>query len=195
MKGGLAAFAASFAVLSLAQVAPGHAAEVRPMIKAGYDAGGDTLVVVVFSDGSRESIKANEGLFLGGGISILNEARDIEAEISLTYKFQLITASNGDVTWSRLPLDALVFYRLPAVRLGGGLTYHMGPELKGSGVVSSLDVNFDDALGVILQADYRVSEKISLGLRYTSLDYKVRIGGVSATAKSNGVGVVFSASF
>jgi len=190
----LTAAAVSIAVLLL-WAAAARAAEVKPMIKAAADFGGDTLVTVEFTDGSRQSIKANELLSLGGGVSIVNDAGDIEAELSLSYKFAVVTASNGDVTFSRFPLDAMVFYRLPELRLGGGLTYHLGPELKGSGVVSGLNVSFDDALGLLLQADYRITPKINLGIRYTSLDYKLHVGGASATARSNGVGVVFSASF
>jgi hypothetical protein len=186
---------ASIALLLLGGAAAARAAEVRPMIKAAADFGGDTLVTVVFTDGSRQSIKANELLSIGGGVSIVNDTGDIETELTLSYKFATVTASNGDVTFSRFPLDALVLYRLPQLRLGGGLTYHLGPKLSGSGVASGLNANFDDALGLLLQADYRVTPKINLGIRYTSLDYKLRVGGASATARSNGVGIVFSASF
>jgi len=195
MKGARLAAVVSIAAMLLGTASAAHATDVRPMIKAAADFGGDTLVTVVFTDGSRASIKANELLSLGAGVSIVNQAGDIEAEVSLSYKFALISASNGDVTFSRWPIDALVFYRLPELRLGGGLTYHINPKLSGSGVASGLDASFDDALGLLLQADYRVTPKINLGIRYTSLDYKLHVGGATATARSNGVGVVFSASF
>jgi hypothetical protein len=44
----------------------------------------------------------------------------------------------------------------------------------------------------VLQADYRLAEKMALGLRYTSLEYKFT---GAASAKSDGIGVVFSMSF
>jgi len=195
MKAMRPAAVVSLAAMVFVVASPAYATDVRPMIKAAADFGGDTLVTVIFTDGSQQSIKANELLSLGAGVSIVNEAGDIEAEVSLSYKFAAISASNGDVTFSRWPLDALVFYRLPELRLGGGLTYHINPKLSGSGVASGLDATFDDALGLLLQADYRVTPKINLGIRYTSLDYKLRVGGATATARSSGVGVVFSASF
>jgi len=46
-------------VVAAAVPAASHAVEVRPMLKAGYDFGGDTLVTVVFTDGSTKSINAN----------------------------------------------------------------------------------------------------------------------------------------
>jgi hypothetical protein len=170
-----------------------RAVEVRPMLKAGYDTGGDTLVTAVFTNGKTEKIKANEGFYVGGGISIVPAASSLEMELSLSYKFQFISADNGDIDWTRIPLDALVFYRFSKVRLGGGLTYHMNPKLKGSGVVGGLNVKFDDALGFVLQADYRITEKMAVGARYTSVEYET--SGTSVTAKSNGVGVTFSISF
>ncbi len=60
-----------------------------------------------------KSIDANQGLTLGGGASIVTDSKDIEAEVALSYKFAGIKATNGDIDWTVLPLDALVFYRLP----------------------------------------------------------------------------------
>ena len=180
---------------ALAAAAPACATDVKPMFKVGADFGGDELVTVTFTSGDTRTIHANDGLFLGGGVSILNDARDLEAEISLSFKFDTISASNGDVTWSRWPLDALLFYRLPSMRLGGGLTYHINPELKGSGAVGNIFDKFDDALGIILQADYSISERHHIGVRYTSIEYKLNAPGLQGTAKSNGLGLVFSASF
>ena len=99
--------------------AASHAWDLKPMLKVGYDIGGDTLFTALFTDGSRRSIKANEGGFLGAGVSIVNAAKDLETEISLSYKTQNIRARNGDIDWTRYPLDALVFYRFSKVRLGG----------------------------------------------------------------------------
>ncbi len=166
-----------------------HAVDVRPMLKAGFDFGGDKLITVIFTDGSTKSINANEGLYFGGGVSILSDSKDIETEVSLSYKTTGINASNGSVDWTRFPLEVLVFYRLPQFRLGGGLTYHLSPKLSGSGV-TSVNLTFDNSAGFVLQADYLL-QKITVGLRYTSLEYKLGGGSV----KSDGVGVTFGISF
>jgi hypothetical protein len=183
----------SLLVLALISAGTAHAMDVKPFVKAGYDFGGDTLVTVTFSDGSTETVKANEGFYLGGGASIVSDSKRIEMELSLAYKFSLINASNGDIEFTRLPLEAVVFYRWDRVRLGGGLTYHIKPELEGSGIASPIDVEFDDALGFVLQGDYRVTDKMAIGLRYTNLKYEV--SGTSASAKSNGLGLTFSYRF
>lgn len=179
------------AACSLAGMA--QAADVRPIVKAGIDTGGDTMVTANFIGGGSETVKANEGVFVGGGMSWVNDTKDIEVEVAITYKVAVINADNGDIDWTRLPIDALVFYRTTNFRFGGGLTYHINPKLEGSGVSNNINVNFDDALGVILQADWRITQKINLGLRYTAVEYKA--DGFSGSAKTDGVGLAFSMRF
>lgn len=166
------------------------AAEVRPAFVAGYDTGGDKIVNVTFTSGKTDSIRANEGLYAGGGVSVLNDSKDIEFLGTLSVKYQGLHADNGDVTWIRYPLDALLFYRMQSFRLGGGLTYVINPRLKGSGAASNINVTLDDAAGVVLQADYLMG-RVNLGLRATLIDYKA--GG--STIKGSGLGVSFGFTF
>jgi hypothetical protein len=174
-------------LLAFAWPAQALAVDVRPFVKAGYDVGGDKLAEVVFTNGDRETVRANEGFYFGGGASIVTDAKTQEIELSISYKTGGVNASNGEVDWRRFPLEALWFYRFEKVRLGGGLTYHLNPKLDGSGVVGGLDTKFDDALGFVLQGDYRVNEKLTLGMRYTNVEYQV--SGSSFKAKANGLGV------
>lgn len=183
-----------FAFLGAWGAVGAQAADIRPLIKAGFDVGGDTMVTVVFTNGDTEKVRANEGFYLGGGAAILDDARNMEYHVTLAYKFALINADNGDIEWTRIPLEALAFYRFPRVRVGGGLAYHINPRVEGSGVVGGLDIKFKNALGAVLQADWLITKNIALGGRYTMLEYDAK-GAFSGSAKSNGVGVTFSMNF
>lgn len=180
------------ALFAWAAAAPAaaRAAETRPVLVAGYDTGGDDIKDVAFTSGQSDSIEANEGFYLGGGVSVLNGAGNVEFLGSLSSKYQRIHASNGDITWTRFPLDALVFYRMRSLRLGGGVSYVLHPRLKGSGDASSINTAFPNALGAVLQGDYLLG-RVSLGVRYTVLDYK----SAGGTVKSNGLGVSFGIAF
>ena len=124
-----------------------QAAEIRPLVKAGVDFGGDTMVTAVFSDGFTEEVRANDGFYIGGGAVIIDNARNMEYHLTLAYKFASIDGTDGDIEWSRIPLEALAFYRFSRVRLGGGLTYHINPRLEGDGSAGGLDVeDFKNAL-------------------------------------------------
>src|SRR5262245_49993163 len=170
------------------------AAEIRPMIKVGIDTGGDVLVTHVFPDGEVETIDANQGFYVGGGVSILNAAKTLELEVSLTYKYNTAYGNYGQIDWTRWPLDALVFYRWSRVRVGGGLTYHLGPELKGGGDAAGFKVKFDNALGFVLQADYRITDYLTAGVRYTAIEYETS-ASPTTTTKSSGIGLTVGFTF
>jgi hypothetical protein len=167
-----------------------HAAEIRPAIVAGFDTGGDNLISVPFTNGETASIKANELFYIGAGASVVNDEKNIEFLGTVNYKFAAISASNGDVDWTSVPLNALLFYRMQNFRVGAGLVYVMNPKLSGSGVASGVNVNFDDALGFLVQADYLLG-KVAIGVRGTFVDYKA--GG--RTFKGDGVGITFGFTF
>lgn len=168
-----------------------HAMDVSFATKVGYDFGGDTLITAHFTDGSTSDIDANDGLFLGAGVSILNDDRNLEAELTANWKYQSIEATNGSITWTRWPIDALFFYRAGSIRAGGGFTYHMSPKLRSSGAAPGTDVDIDSASGGIVQVEYRFGDWGSLGGRYTVLKYDVE----GNSKKSNGLGIVLSGRF
>lgn len=180
----LAAFAAQAA----------SAADFRPLLKSGIDFGGDKMLTVVFTDGDTQEIRANDGFYLGGGLAVIDGARNMEYHLTAAFKFAVIDAENGDVEWTRFPIEALAFYRLARVRLGGGLSYHVNPRVETSGAIGNPDVKFKNALGAVLQADWLITEKIALGGRYTILEYDAK-GAFSGSAKSNGFGISFSINF
>lgn len=177
-----------------------RAADVDGVLKAGFDFGGDTLVTALMDNGDTETIKANEGFFVGAGAAIFNDARTVSTEITLNWKFTGISAENGDIEFTRFPVDALVFYNFPKARLGAGVTYHLNPELEGSDAGAAFvgggtgSEKYDDALGVLVQVDWRIAEKVALGLRYTSLEYELPNSGAPAIDAS-GLGGVFTAMF
>lgn len=180
--------------LALCAASGVQAAEIRPLIKAGADFGGDTMVTARFTNGDTQNIRGNEGFYLGGGAAIIDAERNMEYHLTAAYKFFFIDADNGDLEWTRVPLEALAFYRFARVRLGGGLTYHLNPRIEGTGVVGGLDIKFKNALGLVLQADWRATESLGLGVRYTFLEYDAK-GNFTGTAKASGFGLAASFSF
>lgn len=176
--------------LLLALSAAPSYADLRPVIVAGLEFGGEKIA----STTSGESFHANELFSLGGGASYLTDAKNIEVQVTLAWKYGNLNASDGSIKFTRYPLDALVFYRMNKFRFGGGLTYHLNPKLSADGVAAPLDgFKFDNALGLVLQADYLLTEQASIGLRYTNLSYKPKGGGDSLS--SNGGGVMFGYRF
>ena len=167
------------------------ALETRGLIKAGFDFGGDTLQRVTFSDNTTETIKANDGFYVGGGFAFVPDSLNLEMHLTAAWKYTGVTASNGEITFTRFPIEALGFFIADPFRFGGGLVYHLNPTLKRSGAVSGSDVDYDNAPGMVLQVDYRISENIGAGLRYTFLEYEQG----SRSIRANGAGVAISGAF
>lgn len=173
-----------------------HAAEVDGVLKAGFDFGGESLTGdVLFESGHTENLRANEGFFVGAGVALLNTPRTLGVEITLNWKYGTVGADNGDVEFTRFPVDALLFYNFPRARIAVGATYHLNPELDsdGLGAQYAVKTEFDDALGFMTQLDWRITQKVALGLRYTVLDYEVANGG--GTVGSDGLGFAFTTLF
>ena len=78
------------------------------------------------------------------------------------------------------------------------MTYQLNPKFKASGSLANGTVNFDNALGYVVQLDYlakthpKARGGISWGLRYTTTDYEVN--GVQ-NATGNGLGIFMGGVF
>ncbi len=71
-------------------------------------------------------------------------------------------------------------------RFGIGASYHIGPTYKDDIVgLAPLKIDFDDALGLILQYSYAVSSGFQIGARFTQMDYEAN--GASLDASSFGI--------
>src|SRR5258708_29255001 len=95
------------------------AADVRPVVRIGFDFGGDKLAGSTFTNGSTDTIKAGELIYLGAGLSVITDSKEIQVGATLPYTNARLNASNGKIDWTRFPVDSLFFYRIPNFRLGG----------------------------------------------------------------------------
>ena len=187
-----ARLSAPFAAALALSATSAHAADVGPMLKFGWDWGREVMLTVPFIDGPSQEIRVNEGLYAGGGIAVVNDARTLEGEFSVSYKVKYVTGGDGQLDWNRIPIDFLGFYRTPNWRFGGGVTYHLNPVLRGTGAGLGR-VEFDNAVGLVGQIDMIFGERGTIGLRFLKLEYKAK--DFDYTAKSDGVGITASMTF
>ena len=156
----------------------------------GADFGGDTLVDVEYSDGSKAKVDAGEGLSLGGGLS-WNLKENVSLITSAAWKFTTTKqASNGDITWTRIPLEVIGLYQIDKIKVGAGLSYQVGNKLKGSGIASDLDVKFDNALGYVANIEYAFTPKFAVNARYMVISYTPEDGSASVNGNNFGMGLV-----
>lgn len=132
--------------------------------------GGDDLAVV---SGDSGDLQAGQLLNLGIGYDFdLNAAKTLRLRTGINYKFDSVDADNGEADFDRWPLDFILISQQGNFSLGAGLTYHLSPSFEATVNGSTSRVDFDDALGFLLQAGYMVAERIELGARVTLIEYE-----------------------
>lgn len=185
--------------------AASHALEIRGIVKAGYDGGGDTLInVPTVSPVSIQNIKANEGIVFAGGLSFLNDSRNFAVEATIGSKSENFNGNLQDYQFHRGTVDILGFVSQPLsgttksqFRFGIGTTYHFKTTVEESGSIANNKTKFDDAWGYVAQVDTvfaiaRGKMGVNAGLRYTNINYKA-IG--IPTLKAAGLGVFIGVIF
>jgi hypothetical protein len=161
------------AMLSLGTLSA-QAVEFKGMVSMGYDVGGDTLVTVNYTDGSTYDVTANSGLVFNGGVVMVTG--DFETQATVGYKFDSSKeATNVNVNFNVLPIELIGFYRTDNVRMGVGLSYHVGPtlEIDYPGDPAHGTYKFKDAIGYVAQIGWAPRTGIfSIDLRFTTVDFE-----------------------
>jgi hypothetical protein len=159
----------------------------RWLAGAGITFGGDQLVNVPFTNGSSQNIKAGGGAHFYGGFEVpLNNQWAVQA--TLGYHSDSTNAANGDVSFTRYPMDVMALYSItPSVRIGAGLQYVNSAKLTSSGVVGSNHVSFKGDTGVAVEAEYLLSKKFGVKLRHVTHTYRVENSGVKFNGDETGI--------
>ena len=175
--------------------AASRASALGMYFEGGLHFGGDDLVKVTYTDGSSDSIQAGRLLSLAIGVTE-QISYNVQGRVSLGYKYDFIKADNGTVSFSRMPLDILAMYYKHQWMFGGGLTFHLSPEVEVDVTPSVTGPPaYDTAYGLVLAFDYNTygyyQRDWYLGGRVTLINYKNPTGSFSG----NSVGVVFGYMF
>lgn len=149
-----------------------EALPLETIVTLGYASGGDNFNVQ-FDNGESSAVNFGGGLRFGGGV--LYEVPDwpVEIQSSLSLYTSKVSASNGDISFWRTPLDLLAFYPYKSFRLGAGLTHHFHVQLEQDLSNDGTLVTYDNATGWLLEFSWRVpNSQWQLGTRYTGISYK-----------------------
>jgi len=161
----------------------------RPLLQFGFESGGDELITIDHDYQADYKIDAGDGFRFELGMAIEDRLNEMEIQFLAGYKFDSDSADNGSISWSMIPLTALGFVKIPQWKFGGGLTYHINPELDGSFGSEDVRYEFKNALGGVLQIQYEPIDAFALGLRATFIDYKLESDN-SQSANGNSIGFI-----
>lgn len=157
-------------------VASAEPSQFQPFLVGGLTFGGDRLATAVFTNGESENIDAGELIQIGGGLLWNLPDSLVSVGLSLNYHTDSSTAENGEVEFTRYPIELLAHYRFAQDwRVGGGLRYVVSPEFEGHiDFVTNETVKFDNALGLVLELGYAVTENFRVNARYVREEYDLK---------------------
>ena len=179
---------------------------LKPILQMGYDFGGTKLATITHQDNYGEStynIRANGGLSFEGGAVLGNNNSNMELQLLVGYKFDSDSADNGDVTWDVVPFSALAMFKSNKWKFGGGVTYHLNPELDSSFplydsnnnfVSNGINEKYNNAFGGVIKMQYRATPSLDIGLKGTLIEYELK-NDPTITTKGNSIGIVLSYTF
>lgn len=180
------------------QQRPPAAAPAEPAVQlvgqVGYDIGFEKLVEAQMSDGSTQTLKANEGASAAVGAAFLKLAGGrLATQATLGIEYSAIKASNGSVRWLAFPLEVMELAYLDPVRLGAGFSWLLGPSISGNDFFEGLDLDLKNSLGLVFQADWvwRLrgnprAARFNAGVRFVWQKLEAESGGPAFDANSFG---------
>ncbi|HEY8100894.1 MAG TPA: hypothetical protein VIF82_09070 [Burkholderiaceae bacterium] len=147
---------------------------LHPVLNAGLTFGGDTIATTQYTNGTSEDIKAGGLIQLGGGV--LWQATDLPLATQLTVNYHVddTTASNGNATFDRVPIELAFFYTgVDKWRFGGGARFVQTPKYRSHiDGVSDKALNFKNTTGALVEVGYGFTPHMWVNVRYVSERYK-----------------------
>ena len=144
--------------------------------------GGDELASTTTGD----SINAGGGIhFAIGAQNVLGDG-STAIRFAAGYLFDTLDAVDGSADSSAITLDGMYLINNGPHTFGVGATMHMSPEYtQTGGGYADVDIQFDDAIGPVIEYQYTFSNNLGIGFRFTDLTYQS--GNIKLDASSFGM--------
>ncbi len=160
------------------------------IFEVGYHYGGDELAVIKEGNSTVHKINAGELISFSVGSHIYLE-HDLYLRATAGIKSTFGFDDNGDVVWSRFPIEFMPFIRVDKWAFGAGLSYQLNPKLSGGYVQKNNITNsvYKNTLGFVFEVDYQQGESSYFGIKYTVIEYQPT-NSVSSAINGNSLGIV-----
>lgn len=153
--------------------------------------GGDTIVDGSYSNGDSFKIKAGQFLQLGAGAEYKIDSQ-WSASAAISYHFDSESGTNGEMNFSRLPMEFLAHYTVnESLKLSAGVRSSQGAKFKDTtGQLSPSSLSFKTTLGTVLEGEVFLgdSKKTAVTFRYVMESFKEKSTGAKLDGNHFGVG-------
>ena len=147
-----------------------------PILMGGISLGGDHISDLDGIQTENDTVKAGGAWFLGGGFHYTLPGLNLAFQSTFSLHYNGDDHTEGKSRIVRFPLDFLLQYTMGKQYLGAGITYHLSPEARNTDHSFKTTVKLKDAIGLLLEYDYRITERFAVGTRLTKISYKQEEG-------------------
>ncbi|MFN4291596.1 MAG: outer membrane beta-barrel protein [Permianibacter sp.] len=164
-------------------------------VNFGVQNGGDELLALNDAESGEQVDSSRAGgytrLTVGGEIAIGDTPFSVQIGAGLLRDGLTSNVDSSKSVFKRKVLEVIPFWNFDRHRLGVGAAAHLEPTFyfnpDGPG---SFSEEFDDAVGLVVQYDIRYDQNISVGARYTYINYESAEEGASdEEIRGNSVGL------
>lgn len=166
------------AVLAATALAPflaqAQATSVNGVLGGALTFGGDKLATLQYTDGSTQSVSAGGLVDVYAGVQVRPVGGPVSLLATIGYHMSRAGASNGDVTFARVPLELIGMVDIaPRFRLGAGVRYVSNVSLTSSGAAAGAGArDYDDAWGGLVQGEWMATPRLGVVVRYVNESYR-----------------------
>lgn len=177
------------------------------VINGGMTYGGDTIATAHYTDGTTSDIKGGSLIQIGVGGLYQFENTPLALMLSANYHFDSAFGQNGDITFSRVPIEALAYYTgKERFRIGGGVRIVNSPELNATINGLTDKIIFDSTTGLVAEVGYQLAQQGWINFRFVSEKYTANkitwsggavtsLVGITAPVSGSHFGVNFTYEF
>jgi hypothetical protein len=146
--------------------------EFRGLLGAALTYGGEEIASVPLSDGTTARIRAGGLIDLWGGAEWRPQGGPFAVQATVGYHVDCVCARNGDITFSRMPVELIGLYEFaPRWRAGAGYRHTSSVRLRSSGAAPGYAQDFDDANGFLVQGEWLATQRLGVVVRFVSERY------------------------
>jgi hypothetical protein len=154
--------------------------------------GGDTIVGGSYTNGDSFKIKAGQFLQLGAGAEYKIDS-EWSASAAISYHFDSESGTNGEMSFSRLPMEFLAHYTVNEnLKLSAGVRSSQSAKFKDTtGQLNPSSLSFKTTLGIVLEGELFLgdSKKTAVTFRYVMESFKEKNTGVKLDGNHVGIGL------
>lgn len=145
------------------------ASQAELYLEASLEGGGETLARSTLDD----ELNAGGGFKLAIGVqNSLDEVASSSLRLSVGYLWDDVSGGNGSAEIDALTLDAVYLINSGPHSFGVGATWHAAPRYRADVGGVRISIDYEDAVGPLLQYGYRFSPGLELGFRISDLTYE-----------------------